>query len=44
VDLNYRDDSAGKEYALHVKAKYISGLDMFLVQAAGQRKFWELLT
>lgn len=41
VDLNYREDSFAREYALAIKAKYISGLAMFRAQAQGQREFWE---
>jgi shikimate 5-dehydrogenase/shikimate kinase len=40
VDLNYSEDSPGREYALQVGAEYSSGLAMFRAQAAGQRAFW----
>lgn len=40
IDLNYSEDSPGREYALQVSAKYISGLAMFQAQAAAQREFW----
>lgn len=40
-DLNYREDSSGKEYALSIGAEYISGEGMFRAQAQNQRKFWE---
>ncbi|MEK6705448.1 MAG: shikimate kinase [Bdellovibrionota bacterium] len=40
LDLNYSDDSPGKEYALMVGAHHISGLKMFKVQAEKQRIFW----
>ncbi len=41
VDLNYTDDSAGREYAQRVGAEYRSGIKMFQVQAQYQRDFWE---
>ena len=41
VDLNYREDSLAREYALQVKAQYIDGLVMFEEQARGQREFWD---
>jgi shikimate 5-dehydrogenase/shikimate kinase len=41
VDLNYTEDSAGREYALRVQAEYRSGVKMFQVQAQHQRDFWE---
>lgn len=40
IDLNYREDSMGREYALMTGAKYISGVKMFYIQAQGQRRFW----
>jgi shikimate 5-dehydrogenase len=40
VDLNYTEDSPGREYALQVGAEYVSGLRMFQVQAEKQREFW----
>ncbi|MCM2280698.1 MAG: shikimate synthase [Bdellovibrionaceae bacterium] len=40
IDLNYAENSPGLEYALAVGAIYISGVTMFLCQAAEQRKFW----
>lgn len=40
IDLNYGEDSPGREYALRTKAQYISGELMFRAQANGQRKFW----
>jgi shikimate 5-dehydrogenase/shikimate kinase len=39
-DLNYAEDSPGREYALKVGARYISGLEMFRLQAQYQREFW----
>jgi hypothetical protein len=41
VDLNYRDDSGGRELARLTGARYLSGLEMFNVQAEHQRLFWE---
>lgn len=41
VDLNYTDDSAGREYAQKVNAEYRSGVKMYHVQAQHQRDFWE---
>lgn len=40
IDLNYSDDSPGKEYAQLVGAEYFSGLPMFFAQADKQREFW----
>lgn len=40
IDLNYSDDSPGKEYAQIVGAEYFSGLPMFFKQADKQRDFW----
>ena len=40
VDLNYSEDSPGKEYALMVGAEYISGAVMFTAQADKQQEFW----
>lgn len=40
VDLNYSDDSPGREYALLTNAKYVSGLAMFKEQGMRQRDFW----
>lgn len=39
-DLSYSEDSAGREYALRCAARYVSGLQMFVVQAAAQRAFF----
>lgn len=39
-DLNYKEDSMGREYAQKCGANYQSGLVMFTVQARGQRQFW----
>ena len=41
IDLNYTMDSPGREYALRVGAKYVSGLKMFEKQADLQRQFWK---
>ena len=41
VDLNYSENSPGKEYAEKFGLKYISGEKMFRTQAAAQRVFWE---
>lgn len=41
LDLNYKEDSPGREYALRVKAKYVSGDVMFRAQAKGQKEFWK---
>lgn len=40
-DLNYKEDSMGKEYAQKCGAGYESGLVMFTAQARGQRMFWK---
>lgn len=39
-DLNYKEDSMGREYAQKCGANYQSGLVMFIAQAQGQRLFW----
>ncbi len=39
-DLNYKEDSLGREYAQSCGANYQSGLVMFTTQAQGQRLFW----
>lgn len=41
VDLNYREDSGGRELALKVGAKYLSGETMFYAQADAQQLFWQ---
>lgn len=41
VDLNYREDSQAREWALKKKKPYISGDLMFKAQAAGQREYWK---
>lgn len=40
IDLNYKEDSLGREYAQWCGANYQSGLVMFMAQARGQRVFW----
>jgi len=40
IDLNYADDSPGREFALVKGCRYVSGLAMFRHQAAAQRSFW----
>ncbi|WP_413289843.1 shikimate kinase [Bdellovibrio sp. HCB337] len=41
IDLNYTEDSAGREYAQRIHAEYRSGVRMFQTQAQHQRDFWE---
>ena len=41
LDLNYTEDSPGKEYALRTNTLYQSGLEMFSLQAKRQRELWE---
>ncbi|MBX2987710.1 MAG: hypothetical protein KF802_07410 [Bdellovibrionaceae bacterium] len=41
LDLNYKEDSPGREYALRCKARYLSGEKMFREQARGQRQYWQ---
>ncbi|RYZ62449.1 MAG: shikimate synthase, partial [Proteobacteria bacterium] len=41
IDLNYSENSAGREYALRLQTEYRSGMKMFQVQAQHQRDFWE---
>lgn len=40
VDLNYKEDSMGREYAQKGGLNYQSGLQMFVAQARAQRAFW----
>jgi shikimate 5-dehydrogenase len=40
-DLNYSDDSPGREYAARCGARYESGLRFFRAQAVAQRVFWD---
>ncbi len=40
-DLNYKEDSMGREYAQISGANYQSGLTMFIAQAQQQRIFWQ---
>jgi shikimate kinase len=41
IDLNYREDSGGRDYALVSCCEYKSGESMFHEQAKHQRIFWE---
>lgn len=41
LDLNYREDSLAREYALQSGGQYLDGLVMFKEQARGQREFWD---
>ena len=41
IDMNYSEDSPGREYALKTGARYVSGLALFKAQAEFQRQFWE---
>lgn len=41
IDLNYREDSEARSYALQVGAQYRDGSELFRVQALGQREFWK---
>lgn len=41
IDLNYAENSPGRDYALRVGARYIPGLSMFRHQAEAQRRFWQ---
>ena len=43
IDLNYSEDSPGREYAQRTVARYFSGLKMFRAQAEAQQRFWEKL-
>lgn len=40
-DLDYRECSGGRAYALQIDAEYVSGLAMFQVQAAAQARFFQ---
>jgi len=41
IDLDYRENSPGRGYALQTGARYVSGLEMFRGQARAQREWWE---
>ena len=41
ADLNYTDDSPGREFAKMVGADYVSGEAMFTAQAEAQQAFWK---
>ena len=43
LDLNYTEDSPGREYALKTKAQYLSGWLWFKTQAQAQRVLFEKL-
>ncbi|MEC9283844.1 MAG: shikimate kinase [Bdellovibrionota bacterium] len=40
VDLSYTESSKGRELAVERKIEYKSGIDMFIAQAAQQKKIW----
>lgn len=40
IDLNYSESSLAREYAIKNNAEYISGIEMFEVQARMQQNFW----
>lgn len=40
-DLDYRECSGGRAYALQIDAEYVSGLAMFQIQAAAQARFFQ---
>ncbi|MBC86087.1 MAG: hypothetical protein CL677_02820 [Bdellovibrionaceae bacterium] len=42
IDLNYSENSPGREYAKKSGAEYISGSEMFKHQGLAQQQFWEL--
>ncbi|MCM2277774.1 MAG: shikimate synthase [Oligoflexia bacterium] len=41
IDLNYSEDSPGREYAMRTGARYVSGMAMFRKQAEAQRRYWD---
>ncbi len=43
IDLNYSEDSPGRDCALRYGCAYVSGLEMFKAQALAQQKFWKNL-
>lgn len=43
VDANYSEDSPGRQYAIAIGARYVSGDAWFTRQAAEQRRFWASL-
>lgn len=42
LDLNYAENSPGREYAQRIGARYVGGLAAFRAQAEAQRRFWAL--
>ena len=44
LDLNYTEDSPGREYAVKTKAQYLSGWLWFKTQAQAQRVLFEKLS
>lgn len=42
IDLNYKEDSMGIEYAMIARCHYSSGLTMFKKQAEEQQKYWSV--
>lgn len=42
IDINYTEDSPGREYAIRSGGEYKSGLSMFQKQAEWQKEFWRL--
>lgn len=40
IDLDYRENSTGRDYALRCDAEYVSGLAMFRAQAESQAQFF----
>ncbi|MFK8138106.1 MAG: shikimate kinase [Bdellovibrionales bacterium] len=40
IDLSYTWNSPAREYAVIQKIEYVSGIEMFEVQASEQRKYW----
>jgi shikimate kinase len=41
MDLNYAENSPGREYALRLSCKYQSGAEFFFAQADEQQLFWK---
>ncbi len=42
IDLNYTENSMGLEFAARRKISYVSGINMFKLQAVKQQEFWGL--
>ncbi|MFP5520291.1 MAG: shikimate kinase [Bdellovibrionia bacterium] len=44
VDVNYKENSLGREYAQRCACLYLSGSEMFFAQAQAQRVYWNSMS